>query len=163
MPWRETAAAVLFGMFASLGGCAQSDERPRAGDGAMVTEVVTIETARGPVSFNAEIADTPQRQARGLMFRTELADDRGMLFPFERPQRASFWMRNTVISLDIIFVGVDGRILNIAERTVPYSEDPILSDGLARAVLEIRGGRAEELGIRPGDRVRHRIFDAGAR
>jgi uncharacterized protein len=158
MSWRKIAVAVVFGVLTSLGGCTQSEEPQAAAGGAMETEVVTIETANGPVRFNAEIADDPQEQARGLMFRTELADDRGMLFPFERPQRASFWMRNTVISLDLIFIGVDGRIINIAERATPYSEDQILSDGLARAVLEIRGGRSAELGIRPGDRVRHPIF-----
>lgn len=123
------------------------------------TEQLTIDTAGGPVRFTVEIADDDAERARGLMFRESLADDRGMLFHFQQPERASFWMRNTPLSLDIIFIGLDGRILNIAERTTPYSEAPIPAVGLTRGVLEIRGGRAAALGIRPGDRVRHRIFN----
>lgn len=122
------------------------------------TEQLTVETRNGPVSFTVEIADDEAERNRGLMFRESLADDRGMLFHFQEPEHASFWMRNTIISLDIIFIGTDGRILNIADHTTPYSEAPIPAAGLTRGVLEIRAGRAEELGIRPGDRVRHRIF-----
>ena len=99
----------------------------------------------------------PEMQ-RGLMERRDLGRDDGMIFVYERPQRLSFWMRNTPSSLDIIFIGVDGRILNIADHTTPYSDAPVPASGLTRGVLEIRAGRAEELGIRPGDRVRHRIF-----
>ena len=124
----------------------------------METERLTIDTSNGPVHFTVEIADDDRERARGLMFRESLADDHGMLFDFPQPEHASFWMRNTMISLDIIFIGTDGRILNIAEHTTPYSEAPVRSAGLTRGVLEIRAGRAEELGIRPGDRVRHRIF-----
>jgi uncharacterized protein len=92
------------------------------------------------------------------MYRQSLPDDRGMLFDFPEPERASFWMRNTPLSLDIIFIGVDGRILNVADHTTPFSTDQVPSAGLTRGVLEIRAGRAEALGIRAGDRVRHRIF-----
>jgi uncharacterized membrane protein (UPF0127 family) len=105
-----------------------------------------------------EIADDEAERNQGLMFRDPLPDDRGMLFHFQTPERASFWMHNTPSSLDIIFIGVDGRILNIADHTTPYSDAPVPAAGMTRGVLEIRAGRAEELGIRPGDRVRHRIF-----
>ncbi len=159
MSWKTIAAAVAAGALASLGGCAQSEQQDKGAGGAAVqTEVVTIETEGGPVRINAEIADDEQERNRGLMFRQSLGDNEGMLFHFQEPEMASFWMRNTIVSLDIIFIGVDGRILNIADHTTPYSEDSIPADGLTRGVLEIRAGRAEELGIRPGDRVRHRIF-----
>lgn len=104
-------------------------------------------------AFRAELARTPQEQSKGLMFRTELGPDEGMIFPFDPPRGASFWMRNTVIPLDLIFVGVDGRISNIEANAVPYDESPLNSVGLAKAVLEIPGGRAAELGIVAGDRV----------
>jgi uncharacterized protein len=104
-------------------------------------------------TFWVELAATPQEQAKGLMFRTELGPDEGMIFPFDPPRGASFWMRNTVIPLDLIFVGVDGRISNIAANAIPYDESNLNSVGLAKAVLELRGGRAAELGIVPGDRV----------
>ncbi len=122
------------------------------------TEALTIDTANGEVRFNVEIADDENERNHGLMYRDPLPDDRGMLFHFQEPEMASFWMRNTPSSLDIIFIGVDGRILNIAERTTPFSEASVPATGMTRGVLEIRGGRARELGIAPGDRVHHRIF-----
>ncbi len=160
MSWKTSAKAIVLGLALAVSACAQSE--PKAGDGpgvVMETETLVVETGNGPVTFTVEIADDDRERARGLMFRESLADNHGMLFHFQRPEYASFWMRNTVISLDIIFIGVDGRILNIAERTTPYSEAGIPAAGLTRGVLEIRGGRAEELGIRAGDRVRHRIFE----
>jgi uncharacterized protein len=159
MSWKMAIGAVGFAATVALGGCAQSESK--AGDGAeaaVQTEQLTVDTNNGPVTFTVEIADDEAERNRGLMFREPLPDDRGMLFHFQEPEMASFWMRNTPSSLDIIFIGVDGRILNIGERTTPYSDDPVPAVGLTRGVLEIRGGRAAELGIRPGDRVRHRIF-----
>lgn len=103
--------------------------------------------------FRVEVARTAEEQSQGLMFRTELGPDEGMLFPTETRQFRSFWMKNTVIPLDIIFVGGDGFVSNIAAMTTPYSLDPIPSDGAVIAVLELRGGRAAELGIGPGARV----------
>jgi uncharacterized membrane protein (UPF0127 family) len=103
--------------------------------------------------FRVEVAATSEAQSRGLMFRTEMGPDEGMLFPTATPQFRSFWMKNTVIPLDIVFVGADGLISNIAAMTTPYSLDPIPSDGAAIAVLELNGGRAAELGITPGARV----------
>lgn len=103
--------------------------------------------------FRAELADTPELQAKGLMHRTSLGPDEAMIFPNDEPTARSFWMKNTPITLDIIFIGLDGRIANIAALTEPYSEEPIYSVGSVSAVLEIAGGRAAELGIEPGDRV----------
>ena len=103
--------------------------------------------------FRVEVAKTSAEQAKGLMFRTEMGPDEGMIFPMAPPRDASFWMRNTVIPLDIIFIGTDGRILNIAADAVPYSETPLPSAGLTSGVLELNGGRAAKLGLEPGDKV----------
>lgn len=105
-------------------------------------------------SFDVEIAATEAQQARGLMFRTELADDKGMIFPYQSPTILSFWMKNTVISLDIIFINEDGSIANIARNTEPYSLDSVSSVNPTVAVLEVRAGLAKELGIKAGDIIR---------
>jgi len=152
----RAAALSLFTAFAL--GCAQPETQGRSQTQNAATEVVTIETQNGPVRYTVEIADDDAERARGLMFRREMAADHGMLFDFNPPEPASFWMRNTPLSLDIIFIGADGRILNIAEHTTPYSDAPIRSIGAARAVLEVNAGQANARGIRAGDRVRHRYF-----
>ena len=94
------------------------------------------------------------QRANGLMFRTELAPDAGMLFVFDTVGPMTMWMKNTYISLDMLFVAADGRISRIARNTTPFSERMIASGGPVRAVLELRGGTASKLGIKPGDRVR---------
>lgn len=104
-------------------------------------------------AFRVEVARSMPDQAKGLMFRTSMGADEGMIFPMSPPRAASFWMRNTVIPLDIIFVGTDHKILNIAANAVPYSETPLPSAGRVSGVLELNGGRAAALGIGPGDRV----------
>ena len=114
---------------------------------------LTIRSASGTHRFTAEVARTPEEQATGLMHRQSLAPDRGMLFPYEPPQSASFWMKNTLIPLDMIFIRPDGTIARIAANTVPLSLDPVPSLEPVSAVLEIAGGRSAELGIREGDRV----------
>ena len=121
-------------------------------------EPLEVTTAKGTTKFMVEIADTEETRNHGLMFRKSLAPDKGMLFDFKTPREAAFWMRNTLISLDIIFITEDGRILTIARNAVPHSEVPIPSGGVIRGVLELAGGRAAQLGIYPGDRVKHRIF-----
>ena len=103
--------------------------------------------------FLVEVARTPQQQRQGLMHRQSLAPDRGMLFPYEPPQDASFWMENTLIPLDLIFIRPDGTVARIADNAVPLSREPIPSLEPVSAVLEIAGGRAAELGIAAGDRV----------
>ena len=120
---------------------------------------LTIETAAGGrYRFDVELAETPAQQAQGLMFREKMAADAGMLFVYDRPQPASFWMKNTLIPLDMIFIGADGRVVNIHERAVPHSLDAIPSAGPVKAILEINGGMSSRLGIRPGDRVVHPVF-----
>lgn len=114
---------------------------------------VTVTSGKRTHRFQAEIALSQFEQAKGMMFRTAMRPDEGMLFPFDKPRQASFWMRNTVIPLDIIFIGENDRILNIAANTVPYSEVQLLSEGEAAAVLELVGGRAAQLGIKAGDQV----------
>ena len=113
-----------------------------------------IRTAGGKTySFKVEVARSESEQARGLMFRDALAPDGGMIFPMNPPRPASFWMKNTVISLDLIFIRPDGTIARIAAEAVPYSLEPIDSGEPVSAVLEIAGGRAAELGISEGDKV----------
>jgi uncharacterized membrane protein (UPF0127 family) len=114
---------------------------------------VTVSVGTKKLVFQTEVARTGPEQAKGLMFRTELGDDEGMIFLRNPPDRAAFWMRNTVISLDIVFIGLDHKILNIAENAVPYDETPLPSAGVTLAVFEINGGLAAKLGIKPGDRV----------
>lgn len=120
--------------------------------GLAVIDLV-VERGAKRLPFKVELADTPEAQARGLMFRGTLADNEGMIFPSAVPEQRSFWMKNTPLSLDIIFVGADGRITNIAANTEPYSLASVSSIGLASAVLELRAGRAAQLGIVPGDKV----------
>jgi len=104
-------------------------------------------------NFVVEVARSEQEQEQGLMFRQSLAPDRGMIFPMEPPRQASFWMKNTLIPLDMVFIRPDGTIANIGENAVPLSLDPVISMEPVAAVLEIPGGRAAELGIGPGDKV----------
>ena len=125
-----------------------------------VTSIV-IDSAHGPVKFQAEVAADPASQEKGLMFRKSLAPDAGMLFDFHTPDFQTFWMKNTVIPLDMIFIRADGTISSIAPNTTPQSETPIPSYEPVRAVLEINGGRSAQLGIEPGERVHNAIF-AGA-
>ena len=113
---------------------------------------VTISTDKGEHRFAAEVAATQEEQARGLMFRTQPGPDEAMIFP-RQGDVASFWMKNTPLPLDIIFIGQDRKIINIAAQTTPYSLDSVSALGPTSAVLEIPGGRAAELGIGPGDAV----------
>lgn len=123
-------------------------------------EPLTILTRAGPVAFTVELALTPEQHARGLMFRKELPERHGMLFDFGVEQQVSFWMRNTLIPLDMLFIGRDGTIRRLHEQATPLSEEPIPSGQPVRAVLEIIGGSARRLGVAVGDRVRHRIFES---
>jgi uncharacterized protein len=122
--------------------------------------LATLEIASktGVHVFAVEIADTDAQRAKGLMFRKELPEGEGMLFDFRREQEVSFWMENTYIPLDMIFIRGDGRILRIAENTEPLSTRIIPSGGPVRAVLELIGGTARKFGIAPGDRVAFPIF-----
>lgn len=139
----------------------QARPKPAATRPSAKLDTVEILTSRGRVKFTVELAVTKAEQARGLMFRKSLAPDRGMLFPYNPPQRAAFWMKNTLIPLDILYIAPDGRVLSIARNAVPRDETPIPSGGVVGGVLEIPGGRAAQLGILPGDRVLNKIFPKG--
>lgn len=115
---------------------------------------LTITSGSTVHRFMVEVAATPDQQARGMMQRTELAPDKGMIFPFDKPKFASFWMRNTLIPLDLLFVRADGTIDRIAENAVPHDETPLVSGGEVAAVLELAGGSAARLGIDESATVR---------
>jgi len=119
---------------------------------------LSIKSEKGLHKFEIELALSNQQQAQGLMYRRTMAADAGMLFDYRIPQRIRMWMKNTYIPLDMIFIGQDGKIINIAERTIPHSEMVISSKSRARAVLEVNGGTASRLGLKPGDQVLHPIF-----
>lgn len=113
---------------------------------------VTVTTDDGSHTFRTEVAATPEQKNRGMMFRDEMAPDTAMIFPYEEAADRGFWMRNTFLPLDIIFIAEDRTIINIGEG-IPFNEESVTSDAPAIAVLELLGGTAEELGIGPGDTV----------
>jgi uncharacterized membrane protein (UPF0127 family) len=123
---------------------------------------LTLVTSKGAYKFQVEFADTDRKRSYGLMCRKALAGDRGMLFDFKAPMNdVAFWMRNTLIGLDIVYIRPDGTVLSIARNVRPLDESPVPAGGRTRAVLELRAGRAAEIGLLPGDRVVHRIFPRG--
>jgi uncharacterized protein len=130
----------------------------------MRTDQLAIEKSGGgaPVTFTVERAETDQEKALGLMFRTSLKDNEGMLFNYGRAFNVTMWMRNTYIPLDMLFIRADGIIHRIEVRAEPLSERVISSEGDVSAVLEIAGGASERLGIKAGDKVRHKIFESAA-
>lgn len=142
--------AAIFAMLTFVGSA--------AGAAPLPISPLAIDTARGPVHFTVELAAEPVSQARGLMFRKTMAADAGMLFDFHKPRMVTFWMKNTILPLDMIFIRADGTVSTVAANAVPYSEKPIPSAEPVRAVLEIDAGLARSLGIEPGARVRHAIF-----
>jgi uncharacterized membrane protein (UPF0127 family) len=112
-----------------------------------------VHTTKGDQRFTVEVADTPQAEMRGLMFRKELAADHGMLFLFSPPQDVAFWMKNTLIPLDMFFIKPDGTIARIAENATPESLKPIYAGAVISAVLEVPGGTAKRIGAKAGDKV----------
>lgn len=142
-----------------LCGCAAT--APAAHSQEARTEPLQIVTGGGKtLRFKVEVVDTEASRERGLMYRMSLPRDRGMLFDFKQPQeQVSFWMKNTFIPLDIIFISPDGQIINIAKQAKPFDETPLPSAGPVLGVLEINGGEADQLGIGPGDKVRQRMFE----
>ncbi|MBU3731017.1 MAG: DUF192 domain-containing protein [Beijerinckiaceae bacterium] len=121
-------------------------------------EALTIQTSKGPVTFQVEVMRTDEERARGLMNRAYLPADRGMLFDFKAPQPAMMWMKNTLIPLDMLFIRSNGTIANIAENTEPHSLRTIPAAEPVLGVLEINGGLSAKLGIAPGDKVVHPVF-----
>jgi uncharacterized membrane protein (UPF0127 family) len=120
---------------------------------------LAIDTASGVKLFSIEIADESSEQERGLMFRTDMPDDRGMLFVLERTRQASFWMENTPMPLDLLFIGEDGRVTAILKGQ-PFSRAAISPGVPVRFVLELKEGTSAKNGIAPGDRLRHPVIDA---
>ncbi|HYD25317.1 MAG TPA: DUF192 domain-containing protein [Croceibacterium sp.] len=155
--------ALLWSLLLVLPACSpQAAERSPAPAGAEASVhpvsglpviPLTVTTQGRTHTFRVELARSDAEQAQGLMFRTAMGPDEGMLFPYDPPRVLSFWMKNTVLSLDLIFIGPDRRVINVAANAVPYSEAPILSDAPAIATLELNAGRAKELGIVAGSRV----------
>nr|WP_047169377.1 DUF192 domain-containing protein [Sphingomonas sp. Y57] len=137
----------------ALAGCAPTSAGSPPAAEAKATVPLTIQTARGRLDYAVEVAATPQEQARGLMYRTSLPERGGMIFPMKPPREASFWMKNTYIPLDMIFIRADGTIARIAANTVPEDLTPVESGEPVAAVLEIAGGGAAANGIAEGDKV----------
>ena len=157
-----SALAALLLVSTPLAGCAAAGDAQNAARADGLAEL-SIATASGPRKFLVEMARTEAEQERGLMFRTELAADRGMLFPYDPPSPVSFWMKNTYIPLDMIFIRPDGTIARIAENTIPESLEPVSAGEPVSAVLEIAGGNAAEQGIAVGDTVTWRDPQAKAK
>ena len=146
-------AAALPGAIALLLSLALASAAGAQGLVTFETGPLAIETADGARhGFIVELAKTPEQMAQGLMFRRKLARDAGMLFLYRPPRQAAMWMKNTLIPLDMVFIGQDGRIVKLVE---PHSLKAVASDGPVAAVLELNGGTVSRLGIAPGDRVVH--------
>ena len=125
---------------------------------AQTLESLTIVTKGGPQRFDVEVARNDADRAQGLMFRRTMAPDRGMLFDFAQIEPVSMWMKNTYLSLDMVFIKSDGTVARVAENTEPLSTRIIPSGGPILAVLELNAGTAKRLGIKPGDRIEHPLF-----
>jgi uncharacterized membrane protein (UPF0127 family) len=147
--WLSTAAVLVSAVVLAVA------NDPAAGADPHTLEIVS---KSGVHVFSVELAITDDDRARGLMFRQELPDGKGMLFDFGRDQEVAMWMKNTLIPLDMMFITAGGRILRIAENTEPMSTRIIPSGGPVRAVLEVIGGTAKKYGIAAGDRVAHPWF-----
>ena len=132
-------------LLASITGsaCARDDATART----------VLHTGGGDVAVTVEIAATPERRNLGLMYRKELAEDAGMLFLFERPQHLTFWMKNTVLPLDMVFIGADHRVVGIVKNATPFTTTPRAVDGESQYVLEVNAGFSDRHGVRGGDAV----------
>ena len=126
--------------------------------GKMRVETVVITTASGEYSFEAEIADTPLHKSQGLMRRPLMDADRGMLFDNGTEREMFMWMKNTILALDMIFITKDGTVARVAKNTVPFSETIIPSGQPVKGVLEVNAGTADRIGLKPGDKVKHPMF-----
>jgi uncharacterized membrane protein (UPF0127 family) len=143
MPGRSAVAALMLA-FTML--------TPAPGNSAG-TGTLVLKTATGDHSFNIEVMVTDNERSLGLMYRRSLPENSGMLFIYDPPQYATMWMKNTLIPLDMVFISADGRVHRIEENAEPFSETLIPSDGDVVAVLELNGGEADKIGLKPGDKV----------
>lgn len=149
-------SAPLFSAITLLAACSGANKAPEnEAQSAVATSniPVVVRSAKGTHRFDVEVARTETEQEKGLMFRKELGADTGMLFPMDPPRIANFWMKDTLIPLDMIFVHTDGTIAFIQANAEPYSRIPVSAGVPVAAVLELRGGRAGELGIGEGDHL----------
>jgi uncharacterized membrane protein (UPF0127 family) len=161
---KSAALLLLVGVPVAVVGYARWQEPPQGAGQAASKDHLELITEAGPKMIDVEVAATPEQQALGLMFRTSLADTKGMLFPYGEARELTMWMKNTYIPLDMVFIRADGTVHRIEVKTEPLSERVISSGGPAIAVLELAGGAAERLGLKPGDQVRHpHYFQAPAR
>ena len=155
---------LVLGVFAGLAATAfaqesgPQDPRPDELLNYGPPEPLIIEAQGGELLFQVEVADTLPEQAQGMMWREDVPDMTGMLFEFEEPKIATIWMKNTPVPLDILFVRANGRILKIEHSAQPYKLRSASSEAPVAAVVELAGGASEELGILPGDLVRHAFF-----
>ena len=124
-------------------------------------QALSVTTQKGTFRFMVELADSAIEREYGLMCRKGLAADRGMLFQFPKPDYQAFWMRNTLIPLDIIYIGADGRVVSVVRNAQPLNESPLPSAAPAQFVLELAAGRAAQIGLLPGDKVQHRVITGG--
>lgn len=150
---RLTALALI--ALVPLSACHDSliEEASAATPAKLDVVTVRIVTADGRTHrYKAEVARTAAEQAQGLMHRRTMARDAGMVFPFDKPRQASFWMANTYLPLDIIFISPEGRVLNVGEG-VPLTTGTVESAGVAGSVLELNRGEAARIGLKPGDRI----------
>lgn len=150
-----TACAVVI---VSVVGAALADVQHAPPSVTFERSVVVLETGSGQYPITVEIADTPNERALGLQYRQALAVDAGMLFDFKDSQPVAMWMKNTLVSLDMIFLDDEGHIIAIAQHTTPLSLQTISSPQPARAVLEVNAGLSQRIQLRPGDTVCHTIF-----
>ena len=121
-------------------------------------EALTIDTASGPHRFKVEVMHTEPERERGLMFRKTMARDHGMLFEYQGAQPVTFWMHDTYLPLDLIFIGRDGRVVNVARDAKPMDDSLIPSAGPVLGVLELDAGTAEAIDLKAGDRIHHKMF-----
>ena len=158
----RSATGIALLLLAMTGGCGDggtgaSQSAVGQAEGAAGMVAVTVKSANGAHRFLVESAASEEEQRRGLMFRTDIPENGGMLFapypPSGAPREASFWMKDTPTPLDILFIRPDRTIARIAENTIPQSEVPVASGEPVAAVLELRGGRSLDLGIKEGDQV----------
>jgi len=148
---RFVTRLVLF-LGLSLTACTQPDVKA-------APETVTVTASGVSHTFSVEIADDEAEREKGLMYRDRMAEDHGMLFLFPDVRERAFWMKNTHIPLDIIYISRSGEVISIQKNATPMNETPLNSYGAAAAVLEINGGLADRLGIRAGDQIAHPFFE----
>jgi len=140
-----------------VAGHAQSSLKPDP-NAVFPVELLSVKTSAGIFQFTVEIADEDHERARGLMFREKMALTHGMLFDFGSTEQVYMWMENTPRALDMVFIGENGEVVNIARNTVPFSREVIASAGLVSHVLEINAGMAAQIGLKAGDTIIHRFF-----